>query len=72
MQNGDIPTVAEAVGEIAEILAKAYLRYSKLPLRTAAPGAIRSTQPLDNTGEPSPHGLTLTGQRRPGKESVHE
>lgn len=69
MQNGDVPTVGEAVREIAEILAKAYLRYSKLPLTDAAPGVIRSTQALDNTAEPSPHGLTLTGQRRPGKES---
>ncbi|MCL4486740.1 MAG: hypothetical protein M1570_01250 [Chloroflexi bacterium] len=72
MQIGEAPTVAEAVGEIAEILAKAYLRYSKLPLTGAAPGAIRSTQALDNTGEPSPHGLTLTGQRGPGKESAQE
>ena len=69
MQIGEVPTVAEAVSEIAEILAKAYLRYSKLPLTGATPGAIRSTQALDNTGEPSPHGLTLTGQRGPGKES---
>ena len=69
MQNGEVPTVADAVSEIAEILAKAYLRYSQLPLIDAAAGAIRSTQALDNTGEPSPHGLTLTGQRGPGKES---
>ncbi len=69
MQNGEAPTVAETVGEIAEILARAFLRYSKLPLTGVAPDAIRSTQALDNTGEPSPHGLTLTGQRGPGKES---
>jgi hypothetical protein len=71
MQNGEVPTVAEAVGEIAELLSKAYLRYSELPLTGAAPVAIRSTQHLDNTGEPSPHGVALTGQRRPGKESAH-
>jgi hypothetical protein len=71
MQNGEAPTVADAVGQIAEILAKAYLRYSGLPLADAAVDAIRSTQALDNTGEPSPHELTLTGQRRPGKESEH-
>ena len=69
MQIGEVPTVTEAVSEITEILARAYLRYSKLPLTGVAPGAIRSTQSLDNTGEPSPHGLTLTGQRGPGKES---
>ncbi len=71
MQNGEAPTVAEAVGEIAGILSKAYLRYSKLLLTDAAPDAIRSTQALDNTGEPSPHGVALTGQRGPGKESAH-
>lgn len=71
MLDSEMPAVAEAVGEIAEILAKAYLRYSQLPLTDAPPGAIRSTQALDNTGEPSPHELTLTGQRRPGKESAH-
>ena len=70
MQNGDAPTVAEAVGEIAEILAKAYLRYSKLPIAGAAPGGIRLTESLDNTAEPSPHELRLTGQRGPGKESA--
>lgn len=71
MQNGEGPTVAEAVGEIAEMLAKAYLRYSQLPLTGTDPGEIRSTQALDKTGEPSPHGLTLTGQRGPGKDSAH-
>ena len=71
MQNGDVATVSDAVGEIAEILAKAYLRYSKLLLTGAAPDAMRSTQALDNAGEPSPYGLTLTGQRVPGKESAH-
>ena len=69
MQNGEAPTVAEALGEIAEILAKAYLRYSQLPLTDTASGTVRSTQALDKTGEPSPHELTLTGRRRPGKES---
>ncbi len=38
MQNGGRPTVAGAVGEIAEMLAKAYLRYSKLLLTGAASG----------------------------------
>lgn len=72
MQNGVTPTVAEAVGDVAEILAKAYLRYSNLPLTGTAQGTIRSTEALDNTGEPSSHGLTLTGQRMPGEESAHE
>ncbi len=71
MQNGEVATVSDAVGEIAEILAKAYLRCSKLAIAEATPGAIRLTQALDNTGEPSPHGLTLTGQRVPGKDSAH-
>jgi hypothetical protein len=70
MQNGEAPTVAEAIGEIAELLAKAYLRYSKLPLTGTAPEPIRSTRALDKTGEPSPHGLTLTGRRGHGKESA--
>jgi len=71
MQDGEAPTVAEAVGEIAEILAKAYLRYLELPLTGPTRGSIRSTQALDNTAEPSPHEPTLTGQRRPRKESAH-
>jgi hypothetical protein len=67
MQNYEI---GEAVGEIAQILAKAYLRYSKLPLTTAVPRAIRSTEFLANTRKPSVHGMTLTGPCGLGRKPV--
>ena len=70
MQNGEGTTVDAAVNDISELLAKAYLRYSRVRLTESATEALQSTECLDNTGEPSPHGLTLTGQRGHEKESA--
>ena len=70
MQNGEGTTVDDAINDISELLAKAYRRYSKLRVVRPATDAIQSTECLDNTGEVSPHGLTLTGQSGHGKESA--
>ena len=70
MQNSKETSVDAAVIDISELLAKAYLRYSRARLIVSAAGALQSTECLDNTGEPSPHGLTLTGQRGHEKESA--
>ncbi len=66
MENGEMPT-ARAAGEIAELLARAYERYARTRQVAAA---LASSEALDNTGEPSRNGLTLTGQRGHGKESA--
>ena len=60
------------LSEIAALLATAYQRYAKLRLVRTAPAALPSTEGLDNTGEPSPHELTLTGRRGHRKESAQE
>jgi hypothetical protein len=70
MQNGEGTTVDSAVSEISELLAKAYLRYSRARLTERVTEALQSTECLDNTGELSPYGLTLTGQRGHRKESA--
>ena len=70
MQNSEEITVDAAVSEISELLATAYQRYSRAPADRTAAEALPSTECLDNTGEPSPHGLTLTGQRGHEKESA--
>ena len=70
MQNSEETSVDAAVSDISELLAKAYLRYSRARLTVTAAEALQSTECLDNTGEPSPHGLTLTGQRGHEKESA--
>jgi len=72
MENGEVRALDDAVNDISELLARAYLRYSRVRTMRAAEDALRSTEGLDNTGETSPHGLTLTGQRGHGKESVQE
>ena len=66
-----VTTVDDAVNEISELLARAYLRYSRVRLTEQVTEALQSTDCLDNTGELSPHGLTLTGQRGHRKESAH-
>jgi hypothetical protein len=71
VQNGEGTTIDDAVDDISELLAKAYLRYSRVQRTESATKALQSTECLDNTGELSPHGLTLTGQRGHGKESAH-
>ena len=72
MENGEGATVDDAVDSISELLARAYLRYSRARLTAQAADALQSTECLDNTGETSPHGLTLTGQRGHRKESTQE
>lgn len=70
MEHGERCALDDALNDISELLARAYLRYSRVRLARAAEDALRSTECLDNTGETSPHGLTLTGQRGHGKESA--
>ena len=72
MQLGERNEVDDATSEIAALLATAYQRYAKLRLVRTAPAALPSTEGLDNTGEPSPHELTLTGRRAHRKESAQE
>jgi hypothetical protein len=69
VQNSKETSVDAAVSDISELLAKAYLRYSRARLTLSAAEALQSTERLDNRGELSPHGLTLTGQRGHEKES---
>ena len=70
MQDGEETTVDDALNEISELLARAFRRRAKLRLGAPTTEALQSTECLDKTGEPSPHGLTLTGQRGHGKESA--
>ncbi len=72
MEQGNRRTVDDAVNDVSELLARAYLRHSRVRTTQAAEDALRSTECLDNTGQTSPHGLTLTGQRGHGKESTQE
>ena len=53
MQNGDGPAVDDAVNDVSELLARAYLRYSRVRLTQSTVVAFRSTEPLDNAGETS-------------------
>jgi len=72
MELGEEHNVDDAASEIAALLATAYQRYAKLRLVRTVPAALPSTKGLDNTGEPSPHELTLTGRRGHRKESAPE
>ena len=72
MELGEEHKVDDAASEIAALLATAYQRYAKLRLVRTVPAALPSTKGLDNTGEPSPHELTLTGRRGHRKESAQE
>jgi hypothetical protein len=72
MQHGEDQKVDDAISDVAVLLATAYQRYARLRVvRTASP-SLPSTEGLDNTGEPSPHELTLTGRRGHRKESAQE
>jgi hypothetical protein len=71
MQNGEGPRVDDAVGEIADLLATAYLRYAKAPPALPEPAVLPSTEVLDNTGEKSLHEMRLTGHRGRGKGSAN-
>ena len=72
MELGEDHKVDEATSEIAALLATAYQRYAKLRLVRTPPASLPSIESLDNTGEPSPHVLTLTGRRGHRKESAQE
>ena len=72
MELGEEHNVDDAASEIAALLATAYQRYAKLRLVRMPPAALPLTEDLDNTGEPSPHVLTLTGRRGHRKESAQE
>ena len=72
MQLGERNEVDDATSEIAALLATAYQRYAKLRLVRTGLAALPSTEGLDNTGEPSPHELRLTGRRGHRKESAQE
>lgn len=72
MEVDNARTTDDAVNDISELLARAYLRYARVQLARSAEETLRSTECLDTTGELSPHGLTLTGQRGPRKESAQE
>jgi hypothetical protein len=64
MQRGEEPKVDDAVHELAALPAAAYQRRARIRLVRSAPEPLPSTEALDNTGEPSPHELTLTSQRK--------
>ena len=65
MQRGEEPKVDDAINEIAALLAAAYQRRARIRLvRPTLPSRSRQQRDLDNTGEPSPHELTLTGQEK--------
>jgi hypothetical protein len=72
MRNGQGTTVDDAINDISELLAGAYQRRAKFRLTGQATDALQSTEGLDNTGEPSPYELTLTGQRGHRKESSQQ
>jgi hypothetical protein len=72
MELGEEHNVDDATSEIAALLATAYQRYAKLRLVRTGLSALPSTERLDNTGEPSPHVLTLTGRRGHRKESAQD
>jgi hypothetical protein len=69
MQRGEEPRVDDAIKEIAASLAAAYKRRARIRLVYTTPEPLPSTEGLDNTGETSPHELTLTGRR---KESTQQ
>ncbi len=56
MENGEVRALDNAVNDISDLLARAYLRYSRVRTMRAVEDALRSTECLDNTGETSPHG----------------
>ena len=64
MQSGEETKVDDAIDEIAALLAAAYERRARIRLVRSGPAPLQSTEALDNTGETSPHELTLTSQRK--------
>ena len=64
MQRGEEPKVDDAIRETASLLAAAYERRARIRLVHLTPEPLASTKGLANTGETSPHELTLTRRRR--------
>jgi hypothetical protein len=64
MQRGEEPKVDDAIKEIAALLAAAYKRRARIQLVHTKPEPIPSTEGLANTGDTSPHELTLTRRRK--------
>jgi hypothetical protein len=59
----------EAVREIARLLAAAYRRHARVQQVGMPNPPLPSTEALDNTGELSPHELTLTRWRKESPRS---
>ena len=64
MQRGEEFKVDDAIKEIAALLAIAYERRARIRLVDPMPARRPSTEELANSGETSPHEVTLTSQRR--------
>ena len=69
MQAADEPRVDDVLSEITILLAAAYQRRARIRLIRPVAGLLPSTEDLDNTGEPSPHELTLTRRRKESHRS---
>lgn len=63
------PSLDGAIREIAALLAVAYRRHARVLQVGALNQPLSSTERLDNTGEPSPHELTLTRRRKESQRS---
>lgn len=63
------PTLDETIHEVAPLLAAAYRRYARIRQVNSLKAPLQSTEALDNTGEPSPHELTLTRRRKESRRS---
>ncbi len=64
MQSGQELRVDDALSEITMLLAAAYRRRARIRLIRPVAGPLPSTEDLDKTAEPSPHGMTLTRRRK--------
>ena len=69
MPPGEEPRVEDVISEIAGLLAAAFDRRARIRLIQLGAGQIPSTEGLDNTGEPSVHGMTLTCRREESRRS---
>jgi len=63
------PTLDETIHEVAALLAVVYRRYVRIRQVNSLKAPLQSTEALDNTGEPSPHELTLTRRRKESRRS---
>jgi len=63
------PTLDETIREVAALLAVAYRRHAQVRRVDSPSPPLLSTEALDNTGEPSPHELTLTRRRKESPRS---